>query len=154
MACPAWPVVPIADSITWKTGQKVVFFDKWQLEYLYPSYQFKNALFLAPDWCGRVDVHPLLVHLRERNVRKSLSVNPFTHSEHQSPVCSLTLLLITAKTSSLFEIHVSSSWIYSLYIIFSILVMGCGTSKVLPEPLKIGFVSFVKSVVGYSHQRK
>ncbi|KAK6292891.1 hypothetical protein J4Q44_G00363920 [Coregonus suidteri] len=33
--------------------------------------------------------------------------------------------------------------------------MGCGSSKVLPEPsVKNGYVSFVKSVVCYSHKRK
>uniref|UniRef100_A0A4W5QCI3 Si:ch211-27e6.1 n=1 Tax=Hucho hucho TaxID=62062 RepID=A0A4W5QCI3_9TELE len=33
--------------------------------------------------------------------------------------------------------------------------MGCGSSKVLPESsVKNGYVSFVKSVVGYSHKRK
>ncbi|XP_034145368.1 serine/threonine-protein kinase H1 [Esox lucius] len=32
--------------------------------------------------------------------------------------------------------------------------MGCGTSKVLPEPSKNSYVSFVKSFVSYSHRRK
>ncbi|CDQ71787.1 unnamed protein product [Oncorhynchus mykiss] len=33
--------------------------------------------------------------------------------------------------------------------------MGCGSTKVLPESsVKNGYVSFVKSVVGYSHKRK
>lgn len=52
--------------------------------------------------------------------------------------------------------YASSNCHFSLHAFFSCaLVMGCGSSKVLPESsVKNGYVCFVKSVVGYSHKRK